>query len=361
MRKPFRQKLLLLAGSLLASVLVAELVLRTLRPGMHSISVVQFKEDLIQNFTDGSWRNRPHFRARFVQEEYDIQVRINSLGLRGAECSVAKPPGTFRILVLGDSFTFGYGVREEESYAQVLERLLNRQAGATRYEVLNAGVIGFNTFSEWHYLKKTGMAFQPDLVLVGFVAGTYMGGSSGSDLYANLFYQDVPEDVPAVEIVPNPGFFARLKEHLFLYHTARVAYWKWQAARRRSARSPGPAVPDAQRYAAELEKAWVITREAFTRLRDLAARGGAQVMVAFIPIYSNIESKEPDIGDRLEAVGAELQIPVCNLFPLLLDQTGKGRNLYLLKDDGHHWNAEGHRVAAEAIYDCMVSRGLVSF
>jgi hypothetical protein len=76
-------------------------------------------------------------------------ANINSHGLRDEEFSLAKPADRFRILALGDSFTYGHGVRSEETYVKQLEAMLNHKLGnrGIRYEVLNAGVPGYKSWS----------------------------------------------------------------------------------------------------------------------------------------------------------------------------------------------------------------------
>ena len=68
-----------------------------------------------------------------------VPVTINSLGLRDDEVSVPKPEGVVRILMLGDSVTFGWGVLQEDTISAQLEVLLNATPGATRVEVVNSG------------------------------------------------------------------------------------------------------------------------------------------------------------------------------------------------------------------------------
>src|SRR5207253_2605591 len=68
-------------------------------------------------------------------------VHINSLGTRGPEFAPAKPPDVIRVLCLGDSRTFGWGLSESETYCGVLQRLLGNHATVGRkVEVINAGV-----------------------------------------------------------------------------------------------------------------------------------------------------------------------------------------------------------------------------
>lgn len=96
---------------------------------------------------------------------------INSNGHRDDESNPEKDKGVFRILVLGDSFTMGVNVRQEETYPQILERTLNEQFKETRIEVINAGVAGWEPFQYAQYYEHYGRQFKPDLILIGFFVG----------------------------------------------------------------------------------------------------------------------------------------------------------------------------------------------
>lgn len=100
-----------------------------------------------------------------------VDVRINSHGLRGKDYPVVKPPQTYRILILGDSMTFGWGVPEESTFPARLETALNQSHTTTRckrFEVLNAGVGNYNSVQEVTYFKERGIDWQPDLVILSF-------------------------------------------------------------------------------------------------------------------------------------------------------------------------------------------------
>ena len=98
-----------------------------------------------------------------------VPVHINSLGLRDPrEYQLAKKPNTFRILVLGDSVTFGHGSLYETTYPRLLEERLRAWRPDLDWQVWNAAVPGYNTSQELAHLLEVGPLFQPDLVVVGF-------------------------------------------------------------------------------------------------------------------------------------------------------------------------------------------------
>ena len=112
-------------------------------------------------------------------EWQSISVDINSHGLRGPETTYDKPTGTFRILNLGDSVVMGWGIREEDTYGRQLEILLNQESsGGQRYEVINAGVPGWNLENALAYFQAEGLKYQPDLVLLDLTTVNDVYGKS---------------------------------------------------------------------------------------------------------------------------------------------------------------------------------------
>ena len=91
-------------------------------------------------------------------------------GLRDEPYPEAKPPGTYRIAVLGDSFTMGSGVALEDTYHSRLERLLAEGSEGTRYECLNFGVAGYGLMNYVGTLRHRALRYAPDLILVGLTA-----------------------------------------------------------------------------------------------------------------------------------------------------------------------------------------------
>jgi lysophospholipase L1-like esterase len=105
-----------------------------------------------------------------------VLYRSNSLGIRGPDYPRQPPPGVFRITVSGDSVTMGHGVREEDAYPAVLERLLNADSADRRFEVINLGVSGLNIVHSLGRLELKGRFYNPDLVVYGFTLNDIEGG-----------------------------------------------------------------------------------------------------------------------------------------------------------------------------------------
>lgn len=95
------------------------------------------------------------------------RIETNAHGLREASFDTEKPPNTTRILVIGDSMTWGTGVNESARFTDILEHRLNERQGAT-YEVINAGVPGWGMRDYYLFLKERGLDYDPDIVIVAF-------------------------------------------------------------------------------------------------------------------------------------------------------------------------------------------------
>ncbi|MBD3235038.1 MAG: hypothetical protein GF315_15050 [candidate division Zixibacteria bacterium] len=106
-------------------------------------------------------------KHRFVMGHDEINFRINSLGLRGREYDLSDTTG-IRILTLGDSYTFGWGVADTETFSYLLEKRLDQES---EYEnmVFNAGVLGWCTVQEYLYLKRLYPKLHPDIVVVTYL------------------------------------------------------------------------------------------------------------------------------------------------------------------------------------------------
>lgn len=111
------------------------------------------------------WRQRPHLRKEFQ----GVKVVTNSLGFRNREISVKKDKHSYRIICLGASPTFGWGVESAQTYPFLLEKELKEKTSSKKIEVINVGQIGYTTHQGIILLEKYLLRYSPDIVTVSYV------------------------------------------------------------------------------------------------------------------------------------------------------------------------------------------------
>ena len=211
----------------------------------------------------------PDTRLSFVHAPFGraflmgADVAINSQGLRDKEYTLTKPAGTYRIMMLGDSTTFGWGVPAEATVAKILERQLNAANLGRSFEVLNAGVGNYGTVQEVTYYLQRGRAFHPDLVILEY------------------FINDA-EPVPR-----ETKSFLRDQSYLAAFIVSRADGILRVAGAR----------PDWRAYYASLYEAtrpgWLDARRALADLAQTTKEDGAGVLVALLPELHQIEGEYP--------------------------------------------------------------------
>jgi len=303
------------------------------------------------------WRMRPGATAEWGH----VRVEVNAKGLRGPEVAWEKPAGVFRVLYLGDSVTFGYGLeRVEDTYPYLVGAELEQRLGRS-VETVDSGVGGWSPWQESAYLRREGLRYQPDLIVVGFVLndvteqlslipfggqdwGWQLARTAQSRLDAWLSYS-------ALASFAREGFAVlRFGSDVFLgaqrYEAEEI---QWFAAHPRDP---------------SLRQAWAITLRSLSQIFEAASErriGAALVLFPFAFQLADPGMAEPQAMLRrfAEARG----IPVLDLLPLLAAEARRsgdaapGGGLFL---DPSHLSARGSRVAASAIARFLLARGLAT-
>jgi hypothetical protein len=142
------------------------------------VSKVPTRYILFQADPNMGWVHRPGARAVWGDTgEFTVTVQINSLGLRDYEHTYAKPTGTFRILLLGDSFAEAIQVRLEDTFAARLQTCLTTQIGRP-VEIINTGVSAYGPGEELLFYTDEGIKYNADLVLAAIFVGNDIGDMS---------------------------------------------------------------------------------------------------------------------------------------------------------------------------------------
>ena len=160
-------RLLLLGSSLLLCLLLGELGLRLWAghpSGTGPQSVASQRFNPFRSDATLGYVLRPGWTGIHQTRDFRVRVHINGLGLRGHPLEQRKPSGTLRIAILGDSYTFGFGVEDRDAFPALLERLLSRPERPV--EVLNFDVPGYSTDHYWILLQQRVQRLSPDLLIV---------------------------------------------------------------------------------------------------------------------------------------------------------------------------------------------------
>ena len=167
-RRRLGLKLLLLAAALALPLLCCELFLQVVDPG--DFGELEDRERFSAAVLEHvEWEGQKRLRLvpGAVASYLGHEVRISGQRMRNRTVLIPKPADVFRIVVLGDSVPFGWGVGEDDPFPRRLEGLLQQspRRDGRRYEVVNAGSPGWGLVEEGLWLRDEGMALQPDLVL----------------------------------------------------------------------------------------------------------------------------------------------------------------------------------------------------
>jgi len=262
--------------------------------------------------------------------------RQNRLGLRDDDFASPKPAGLRRLLVLGDSFTFGLGVRDDAApFPEQLERRLAplaRRAGHAGLEVHNGGIPGSLT-GDWVALfDRAAPALEPDALLIVFFLRDGTRTGSIPDFFG---------EVHAEITLRNRA--SRLYQLSFLYRWIRDGRDRLEVASRYTQR-----FRDAYFGSESDTSEWRAAQANLRALRDRARARGIPAGLALFPVLVNLDGEYPfeSIGALLADFARESRIPVLDLLEAFRGR--RDAELWVSSTDQHP-NAEGHRVAAEAL------------
>jgi len=188
----------------LAALAITEIALRFADPWIASASVK---------------RHRPCAPCSYVYEHIPGSPEINSYGLRGPEFQLQPDPATKRILLVGDSVTYGVWMPYTDTFGAVLSRQLE---GKGRYEVINAGVSGFSTYNEARFLRDRLLPLQPGIVVLQLCLNDLADPHYHLNAFSRLNLQ-IPEDA-----VPNLDAALRYAASPAV-RLGRLSWLKWSA------------------------------------------------------------------------------------------------------------------------------------
>ena len=352
--------LLMIGGSFLFCVVVAELVLRMFYPQI----LESHPRSLYSSDPELGFVLTPNQSGVFHEPEFQFTFFTNSLGLRGAELT-SKGQHEYRILVLGDSFTWGEGVMENQDYPTQVERELENR-GIRQVRVINGGVPGYSTKQERIWLERIVDKVEADAVLLGFFLGNdFMDNLA--DQYPTVidgFLVSSREEghrrnlAQKLGIPPQLKIALRTNFHLYPFLTKAWVSLLVFTGLENTAEHFEMA---RNTYSPKGELALVVTRKAIKELSAYCRKKGLPFGIVMIPdVRGNnmmagregYDASKP--AKVMRELAQSLGIPILDLSPLYHGQT---EVFYPI--DGH-WNFKGHQIAGKAIATSLLDGELVS-
>jgi len=364
-----RNAALLACFGVVCGLLLLELAVRLIEP-----------REVLREFFEG---HDPVLHHKFIAGargwhktlEFEAAYAINSLGLRNKEITCAKPPGTQRILMLGDSFTEGNGVQESETFSSRLQWSLDQARLGMCWQVINAGVGSYSPLLELLYLKNGGLELQPDLVVLNLDL---------SDIYDDIRYAQLakfdatgdPLAVPAEReqdmrrwpIKALVGVKDLAKKHTRLYNFTRRRMYRYLGSARKPDLS-GDVRVDKYGMLREHDgpcddRGWGLSYEYILRIRDLLSATGIDFWVTVYPYGNQTSPREWSKGrvywgfepgslasTRPQSLVVDFcrrnSIHVVNMCDGFREAAQSVYPLYYEWDG--HWTAAGHQVAADVL------------
>jgi len=272
-----------------------------------------------------------------------VRHRTNSRGVRGPEYAPVPTPGTFRILVAGDSVTMGWGVEEPHTYPVVLERRLNASAASgRRYEVVNLGLAGVNAAFSARRLARYAELYRPDLLVYGFTLNDIEGPS----------YRELPKEDRrsasqatwrrALRFNDSPSYLLRELWPRW------IMLLEWDVFHPPESERVAPQAAEWRQNYFENPAAWADFTAA---LDEIAAEARARGICGHVFLHTHLTVLTPEhphlpVYERVAAAARERGLGVTESFSRFVGRDSEG--LWVNAFDVHP-NARGHEILAEAL------------
>ncbi len=303
-----------------------------------------------------------HYDPRFL--EYNYTIKTNSLGYRNEEFKSEKPDNKYRIIILGDSFTFGYGIKDNKTYTKILQDLLNNITA--QYQVINAGYkAGYSPDSYYSYLNNEGYNLKPDMIILA-----YYPGNDVTDISENIWQELDDKELPLIvksktKYVDENGVLRTLESNKTkqksIYHSIdyllRRNFYTYIFLKHKISniiKQKSITVYETEYWTGK-QKELELTKEIITEIKKETQKRHIKLVIVLIPSKEQIGTE--NIGNR--HLPQEKIITLTNITPSIdLYYDFLNKELFYFEKDGH-WNEYGQEYAAKIIYKHLVEEKLL--
>jgi len=275
--------------------------------------------------------------------EFNYTYRHNSFGFRDVEHSRENHDDVYRILGLGDSFTYGAGVQFEETYLYQLERMLSmRDETHRKVEIIKAGIPRYYPKPERILLEKYGVNYSPDLIIIGFLPNDVINTYYGIDYLevdnSGYLRSDEGKNVGVIGtwLYKQSYFFRVLFKEYISYKNSKKYQPEWG---------------DINKSNGFHEKEWVKIENEFRKIISIARKIDSRVIFVHIPQKGPWNDSHYYPSKRLSKLTKNNNAEFLDILPAMI-KASKHKSLYY-ENDGHCTPA-GHKIIAGEIFDYIV-------
>ena len=307
----------------------------------------------------------------------DKTITINSLALRSPEISTEKPSPTKRILFVGDSFTTGWTVKDNESFPIVTGNLLNDQIPNQKIEVVNAGSVAAGVDYYYLYLKNEGLKLNPDVIVIGFfidndiddliLSNWLESDENGLPIKAksSYYFINYKNQLSSIQsplkdrysLIGKSAFLSLITDNFIKINSPIVNIER----KKSKCLYLNLDLEECQPFILAKKKAKTL----FLAMKKLADDQNTPMLVALLPSKFQVYPEAARKGDVSLPLTPEEKSSPNKKFTEFLKENGiayidlldefrnkKGQQLFYVNDD--HWNAKGHFLAGQIISQELV-------
>lgn len=271
---------------------------------------------------------------RFLHKETGkyFTVSTNSKHLRYAEVPTGRQPETLRIMALGDSTTFGWGVNDDESYPAYLEQILQSKVDGVKIEVINGGQPGYSSFQGIYHVKQRVLPYEADIYMIGYIV----------------------QDARATPISDrDQALRNHVPEFLKQYPLYRLNFYVWMRNIYQALRSAKREVESRTEEGGTFRVPLLEYGENLKELGELATKAdGMAVLFGFpLEVVGYTKAHREVMADVAQAEGFRYFDPSD-----AITDASRSQTLYFPEDRGHA-NGAGCKVIAEEVADWLIESG----
>ena len=290
---------------------------------------------------------------RWSPGDFRFRYSNNSLGWRGRREYRESKPTDYRVLFLGDSFTYGFGVNDDQTFAVLVEKDL--RAGHLSLEVMNAGCPGKGTDYALKLFQTVGHKFHPDLTVLGFFGndfadnarGEYYTIGSKGELRVKPLNCNQGTIKAVLDRLPGYNWLISWSQAANLVKQAGVDFIVNRARKNHSDATNGLVVTytrSADGFATAANKE--LTRLYIEQLNAAVKHAGGTLMMFYIPISQEVleyrQTRTISADERaIQRIAADNGMTLWSLTPLLAHSGQPIDRLYLQEG---HWTAATHAI-----------------